>query len=171
MNAYKTTPAQTTWIVLHANINGFETHGIEIQKLVDADTVKPVLILLNETKLERANILHIHGYSVVYHRDRNEHCGGIAVLCQTDKLVRVSLVFEAEECERCWVLVHTEEGPKLICCWYRPPGEELRGIHSFQEELNRLRHMAHRTYVVGDLNVHFKKWLKFSSLRDNQREN
>ena len=59
--------------------------------------------------------------------------------------------------------IHTDEGPILLCCWYRPPREALDGIAQVQEELHRLRAQAVGTIVVGDVNVHSRRWLTHSA--------
>ena len=88
--------------------------------------------------------------------------GGIAVLGKKDVIGRMSLLFVSEEFERCWFLLHTDEGPILFCCWYRPPGEAIAGIRSFADELCKFRSQAVAVMVIGDLNVHNTQWLKYS---------
>ena len=125
--------------------------------------------MLNETKIDQSDTLHVTGYTVICRHDRNANGGGVAVLCRNDRIAQV-IKLEESTYERIWILVHTNDGPKLVCCWYRPPGENIEGIHAFRDELHRLRPQGVNTYVIGDLNVHNKRWLKFSSGRTKKKE-
>jgi hypothetical protein len=59
-----------------------------------------------------------------------------------------------------WFLMHSNNGPYLLCAWYRPPVQgEVESITSFEEELIRLRRHALGVLVKGDLNLHCQRWL------------
>ena len=65
---------------------------------------------------------------------------------------------------RCWIVYHSEDGPILACCWYRPPDPgNIYGIERFKEEFARLRREAVGAIILGDLNVHCRSWLRHSS--------
>ena len=76
---------------------------------------------------------------------------------------QVTFLESSQEWERCWFLLHTLDGPYLICCWYRPPGESLTGISAMQSELRRLRNQGVGVLIIGDMNVHNPRWLRFSN--------
>ena len=60
--------------------------------------------------------------------------------------------------------MHTESGPLLICCWYRRPCHgETRSIDTLGEEWISLAEQSVGTIITGDMNVHHKHWLRFSS--------
>ena len=70
----------------------------------------------------------------------------------------------SENAERFWLMVHAEQGPHLVCVWYRPPGpNEIQSISSFKSELASFSDMFIGCILVGDVNVHDKLWLHFSS--------
>ena len=64
------------------------------------------------------------------------------------------------------------KAPIIVCAWYRPPDTSLPyqvhmdGLETFQEELQRLNAGVRGVLVMGDLNIHHRSWLKFSSRGD-----
>ena len=92
--------------------------------------------------------------------DRNEisRGGGIAVFAISSKSNQFTLLENVKDFERCWILSHTDEGPILMACWYRPPRQgNLDCIEAFREELQTHRVGAMGTVVIGDINVHSKR--------------
>ena len=147
-------------VVMHANINGYKTNGVPLEAaltLLEINGTKPVILLLNETKTEEGDALTVSGYTIVCRKDRNMHGGGVAVFCRNDQVPRTTLVEASKAHERCWICFHTDEGPVLVCAWYRPPDTSLpRETHldghtSFMEELTRLSINARGVLVMGDL--------------------
>ena len=70
----------------------------------------------------------------------------------------------SDSSERVWLTLHTDNGPYLLCAWYRPPARgEVDSIHSFRKEYEQHRGGALGVLVVGDLNVHNQAWLRFST--------
>ena len=75
----------------------------------------------------------------------------------------ITLLENSQVAERSWVIIHSDHGPCVIGCWYRPPAPgEVDSIRSFKEEVQ-----SHATNAVGcvlldDLNIHHLKWLKYS---------
>ena len=76
--------------------------------------------------------MKLNGYDLLCRRDRNMHGGGIAVFGRSDKMARLSVLEVSVKYERAWILVHTDDGPFLACCWYRPPDENVQGIKDFE---------------------------------------
>ena len=104
----------------------------------------------------------LEGHGKVYQGDRCKGGGGAAVFARVDVATRVTLVSESPD-ERCWVTIHSDEGPYLACCWYRPPKQgEIASIVRFKEELLKLRSTGVGTIIIGDINVHCKRWLRHS---------
>jgi hypothetical protein len=78
---------------------------------------------------------------------------------------------ESKVSERLWILVHSDLGPYLVATWYRPPVQgEVESIRSFKEELTELKSLAIGTLIVGDLNIHHKRWLKYSARNSAEGE-
>jgi len=157
--------------VMHANINGYKTNGVHLEAalaLLEMNGTKPVLLLLNEIKTDEGDTLTVSGYTIICRKDRNMYGGGVAVFCRNDQVARATLVEESQVHERCWICFHTDEGPVLVCAWYRPPDTSLPrethldGLNSFSEELNRLNSKARGVLVMGDPNLHQRKLLKYS---------
>ena len=110
--------------------------------------------------------MKLTGYTLLCRRDRksNSKGGGIAVFVLSTKNSKFTLLDKVVDSERCWILTHTDEGPILLACWYRPP---CRGntecIRAMVEELKVHRQVAVGTAIIGDINVHSRRWLTFSS--------
>ena len=74
------------------------------------------------------------------------------------------LLHESETDERVWALVHCDIGALLLGCWYKPPAsDEIESIRRFEQEYDQLSAHAIGTVVMGDVNVHNKRWLTHSS--------
>ena len=119
---------------------------------------KPEVLLLNETKMhDEEPRMKIQGYIEVSRKNRDSDGGGVAVFARADKITSFSELEVSITHERIWILIHTDDGPMLLCCWYRPPKEPVNGIATFQEELNRPRAQAVGTIRIGDVNVHSRR--------------
>ena len=124
----------------------------------------------NETFLDQSvGDVDIEGYAVVGRRDRSygnddRRCGGVAVYVQAEIVDSMTLLHKSPDHERVWILFHSNLGPLLLCSWYRPPVPgEIDSIHTLRKEWDELNHGAIGTILVGDLNVHHKKWLRWSA--------
>ena len=111
------------WI-FHANMDGHKTHSIDIEAQVALLEGEPDIILLNETKLDEGDPAPtLTGYTLIHNRIRKSDTkgGGIAVFAKTAKAAHVTLLECVENFERCWMMIHTDNGPFLLGCWYQPP--------------------------------------------------
>ena len=89
---------------------------------------------------------------------------GVMAFARTSIASHVTLIYVSDVSERLWLQMHTDNGPYLLCVWYRPPCQgEVLSISSFGEELDDLRRNALGTLLLGDLNVHSKRWLVHAS--------
>ncbi len=77
-----------------------------------------------------------------------------------DKIVHVH---DSEFAERQWFTLLTESGPILLGNWYRPPDGNANQITSLHDELSVLMESHASVTLLGDMNVHLMRWLKFSS--------
>lgn len=123
------------------------------------------MVAVNETKLDKSTeTLKLPGYTLCSRRDRSSGAGGVALFAKDGLAQTVVHLADSETHERSWHLVHTTQGPLLLCVWYRPPCRgETASVDTFEEEWHKYSDQALGTLVVGDLNVHHKRWLKFSS--------
>ena len=105
------------------------------------------------------------GYQLLVRRNRESQWGGGVLVFVLDEYApRVTLVEKFEAAERIWAMVHSDRGPYLICCWYRPPSPgNVETIRSFEEEYRKHRDGAAGVFVLGDLNVHSIRWLTHSA--------
>ena len=74
----------------------------------------------------------------------------------------------SQNAERMWLLLQRDSGSVAVCNWYLPPGDSLEEIESLRQELDDVASIAESVILTGDLNVHHKSWLRFSS-RDSSR--
>ena len=76
----------------------------------------------------------------------------------------VTLLESSQVAERSWVIIHSGRGPYVIGCWYRPPAPgEVDSIRRFKEEKQSHATNAAGCVLLGDLNIHHRKWLKYSN--------
>ncbi len=65
--------------------------------------------------------------------------------------------------ERTWHVIHSDRGPLLFGCWYRPPHHaEVATIESIDSEVAEFGAGTLGTILVGDMNVHEERWLRHS---------
>ena len=65
------------------------------------------------------------------------------------------------DAERSWRMIHADVGPILLGVWYRPPDASDVHTSSLAAELQRLSKGMAGTIVVGDMNIHHARWLRF----------
>jgi len=153
--------------ILSYNVQGLLSHQAELSAVIRMTTPSPSLICLNETFLDASveDVL-LEGYIIVARRDRDDgrKCGGVAVYASSALANQITLVEKSASSERVWLIVHADTGPYLIGVWYRPPQPgETESIDSFEKEWEVHSQEALGTILVGDLNIHHLRWLRFSS--------
>ena len=68
---------------------------------------------------------------------------------------------DSESLELSWHTLHSDAGPLLVCVWYRAPRKgDISAISAFDKELEEFQDFVWKI-VVGDMNVHNAKLLKF----------
>ena len=110
--------------------------------------------------------INVKGYRVVSRRDRidgyKSGYGGVVTLVRED-VFNVVEIFKAENAERVSCTIHTNLGPVLVNL-YRPPDDDAyTSLPTFRNELAALMEDHVGTIVTGDLNIHHRKWLRFSN--------
>jgi len=73
------------------------------------------------------------------------------------------LIEKSITAERCWQMLHLGVGSLLICNWYRPPSSDDNHIQNFREELANHTPSCIGCIAAGDMNIHHKRWLKYSN--------
>ena len=156
--------------ILHINIQGLRSHRAELCAALRIEKPTPDIVCINESFLdEGTEELEIEGYRLVGQRDRSysgdkRRCGGIIMYAREAIADHVTLMSISSTAERMWVLMHTSLGPYLLCSWYRPPVQgEVQSINDFDAEYKQLQGCALGFILLGDLNLHSKRWLRFSS--------
>ena len=63
-----------------------------------------------------------------------------------------------------WVMIHSDHGPYVIGCWYRPPAPgEVDTIRSFKKKGTAACCERRGLCCAGRLNIYHQKWLKYSN--------
>lgn len=99
-------------------------------------------------------------------RDRNDGRAGcgVAIFAFAEMAESVTLVENCQDAERLWCVVHSDHGPISICASYRPPVPgEISSITSSKAEWENMRESCVGTIALGNMNVHSRRWLAFSS--------
>ena len=106
----------------------------------------------------------LEGYECVGRRDHRtgQQGGGIAAYVRREIAPQITSLSTSDRSERQWFIIHAQQGPILLCNWYRPPSDEV-SIGTFEEEWRSHKELALGTLCVGDLNVHSQQWLRFSN--------
>ena len=160
--------------ILFYNIQGLQSHVAELSAAIRVCKTMPTLVCLNETFLDESiEEVLLEGYTIVARRDRDDgrKGGGVAVYALDAVCRQFTMVEKSESCERVWFVMHTDTGPYLLGVGYRPqsPGK-VASILSCEEEWQRLSQDVLGSILVGDVNVHHKKWLRYSSRNSAEGE-
>ena len=156
--------------IMQVNIQGLRSHLAELCAVMRLCVAPPDIICVNETFLDDGvEIIEPEGYEIIGRRDRSfsgdeRRCGGIIVHARASIASNVTLFETSAVSERMWFQMHSNNGPYLLCCWYRPPVQgEVASITSFMKELSLMRQQVIGTLLVGDLNLHCRRWLIHSA--------
>ena len=156
--------------VLHCNIRGFITNHAELIATINGRSVKPTVVLLNETKAPEGYEMSLPSYSLISARNRRDfnedfdQGGGICVFVHCDFEHLVTAILKSAVAERIWLCVQTCTTRLLLCCWYRrPEHRETRSIASLEAEYKALSADFNFTAIIGDANVHEPTWLVHST--------
>jgi len=105
----------------------------------------------------------IPGYVICSRRDRHKGAnrGGIAVFRRED-FNGIVHITNSEKEERSWHFLKLGVETYLLANWYRPGASEFDGFSSLYSELAEYFSQISGVIIVGDLNIHHKRWLRFS---------
>ena len=152
--------------IWHINIQGLRSSQTELVARIRLSKRRPNIICVNESFLdETIGAVPVEGFEEVARKDRPDGSGrgGVVVYASQAIAAQLSCVHSSTNAERLWLIIHTEQGPFLLGAWYRPPYPETVSISSCVTEHNEIHPEALGTILLGDLNVHHKSWLNFSS--------
>ena len=153
--------------ILHPNVRGFISQVAELGARLRLMVSKPSVLCLTETWADKGlPSMRIEGYTHISRRDRADgRLGGVVAVFALERVAhRVTLLENSQVAERSWVIIHSDHGPYVIGCWYRPPAPgEVDSIRSFKEEAQSHATSAVGCVLLGALNIHLRKWLKYSN--------
>ena len=110
-------------------------------------------------------------YQIVYRKDRSTTIwGGEVITYRRVGFDYISDLGSSDSAERIYSIIHSDMGPLLLVNWYRPPGDGMNTISSLEAEYHEKSLGTIATIMVGDLNIHHKKWLKFSNRNSTEGE-
>ena len=149
-------------------MNSLERRGIVQHYL---DTYNPDICGICETWLDEHNCKHLvfQNYSLVHRRDRpggalgRVNHGGVVLFRRSLHAPVVTFLEESPIAERIWARVETDLGPFLRGLWYRPPNSSDDHVNSLESEFERLCDGYVGALLVGDFNIHQRRWLRYSS--------
>ena len=158
----------SVWFINARSVNGYERRGI-IQHYLDMHD--PDIFGITETWIDEFSCKHLTfpNYSLVHRRDRpgalpgRVNHGGIILYRRTQTAPMVTFIEESRSAERLWARVETDLGPFLLGLWYRPPNADDQQFTSLEPELERLSDGYVGTLLLGDFNIHQRRWLRYSS--------
>ena len=85
------------------------------------------------------------------------------MLWAKDDFRNVVHVEDSPSAERSWHVIHTSVGPLLLAVCYRPPDADDSFLPTLFAEWRELASNVIGTILLGDFNIHHKKWLRFSA--------
>ena len=158
--------------IFHLNVNNMDAHLSQLDALLALHDF-PEFVAITETHLcLTVAELKLTKYLPVSRRDRPDQrgCGGgIALYARHDVHPNIVHLRDSDPLELSWHTLHSDAGPLLIGVWYRPPcrsqnarERNLASISLFEQELDTFNDFVGRI-IVGDMNVHSVRWLRFSS--------
>ena len=152
-----------TLVIYSINIRCLLNNLTELSHQINR--LQPQIVLVQESWLnESIDNVSLPGYNCISRRDRaeQENRGGIICFARQD-LGNLVHLKKSDVAERSWDLLHTDTGSILICNWYRPPSSDMAHIDSFYDELQELGDSMIGCIVMGDLNIHHRRWLIHSN--------
>ena len=149
--------------VYFINIQCLFAHLAELSHHLE--TLRPHVVCINETWLDESRqIINIDGYEVCSRRDRHAGAnrGGILTLRREDFHGLVHICNSEVE-ERSWHYLKLGVETILLGNWYRPGASVFDGHSALYSELAEHFQEVSGVLLVGDLNIHHKRWLRFSN--------
>ena len=125
---------------------------------------RPHVVCIQETWLDESHKeIDIPGYEVVARRDRHagSNRGGVLTL-QRKGFNGLVFIANAKDEKRSWMFLKLGLETILIGNWYRPGASHFDGFTSLYSEMGEFFPQVSGVVLVGDLNIHHIRWLKYS---------
>jgi exonuclease III len=149
--------------ILSINIRCLLAHLDELEALLKI--YRPHIVMIQETWLnESQESVTVSGYRIVSRRDRKlaDNRGRILTL-QRDDFNCLVHIKNCDDEERSYHFLQLGLETILVANWYRPGATEHDGFTKLYDEIREHYQEISGVVFAGDLNVHHRKWLKFSS--------
>ena len=151
--------------IYHVNIQSFNSqHQAELVAHLSLLPALPILVFLTESWLDSScTYPTVSGYTLIARRDRHSLGGGVLIFALDSHAHLFSPLVPSPSAEILWLLFHSDCGPLLLCCFYRPPCyAEVDTLHTLMQEWRTYSELAVGSVLIGDFNVHQKDWLYYS---------
>ena len=129
------------------------------------DLHRPHVVCIQETWLNASHeSVDIPGYTICSRRDRHngDNRGGILTLQRNDFNGLVHICNTSDE-ERAWHFLKLGVDTILVANWYRPGASIHDGFSTLYAEMSEYFTQVSGIVIIGDLNIHHKRWLIHSS--------
>ena len=149
--------------LLSVNIRSLLKNYIYLAHCIEQHS--PDIVCLQETWLN-SSIEHfqINKYTCISRYDRQDgRIGGGVALYAKDSCKYIVHASDSEVAERSWHFLHSDQGIVLIGNCYRPPDAAADAIQTLRDEPKEYENKVSGILLVGDFNVHHRKWLRFSN--------
>ena len=136
--------------ILHSNVRAFISRVAELSARLGLMERKLSVLCLTETW--PPNNAHRGLHSLFRHDRAHGRLGGGVAVFALERLAHwVTLLKNSQVAECSWVIIHSDHGPYVIGCWYRPPAPgEVDTIRSFKKEGQLHAANAVGCFVLGD---------------------
>ena len=137
-----TAPVSQSLSIYSINIKCLLAHLAELSFHLSVH--KPHIVLIQDSWLNKSiEHVSIANYTLLSRRDRSEteNRGGVIAFVRNLDI----------------------GGSFALCNWYRSPSASDNKTHSFREELAEIQDQVIGFIILGDLNVHHIRWLRYSS--------
>ena len=129
------------------------------------ETHRPHVVCIQETWLDQTvKNITVPGYEIVSRRDRKDTAnrGGVLTLRREDYNGLVHISNSSSE-ERSWHFLKLGLETVLLGNWYRPGASDFDEFSELYGEMSEFFDQISGVLLLGDLNIHHKRWLRFSS--------
>ena len=163
------------------NLQHLSIYSINIQCFLAREAVlyhylsihRPSFVCIQESWLDASyQEVALPGYHMLSRRDRadNANRGGVIVFVRIDIADHAVLIHKSENSERCWHYIHLDLCIIAFANWYRPPASGCDSISELRSELSNLCEDTLGILIVGDINIHHRKWLRHSNANTPEGE-
>ena len=144
-------------VFAHVNVCSLRNKYMDIEKTIRDNHIN--IFAISETHLDGSftdSSIAIEGFTV-FRKDRNKFGGGVAIYIQNNLPARMRVDLMMNNIEACCVQVHLPFiKPIIVCCFYRPPGAEVKYIDELCDMIDIISDENCEIHALGDANVHWE---------------